>query len=133
MLDELGPDVRVWWSKITRLYTLQAEAGTYNGALDQIAAERSNLVVWDWPAAQAASGIAVSWGAIHLRRRGLPAAFGADGRRHHQPIRRRRPHRYGRRAAGSRRDRRGVPATRRCGCSTPATRPGRGWLRAARW
>ncbi len=67
VLDALGPDIDVWWSKITRLYTLQAEADAYNGALDLVARERGNLHVWDWPAARAANSIAVSWDAIHLR------------------------------------------------------------------
>jgi len=67
VLDAAGPDTMVWWSKITRLYTLQAEADAYNGALDLVASERSNLKVWDWPAAQASNGIALSWDAIHLR------------------------------------------------------------------
>ena len=55
VLDAAGPDTTVWWSKITRLYTLQAEADAYNGALDLVASERPNLKVWDWPAAQAAN------------------------------------------------------------------------------
>lgn len=67
VLDALSPGTTVWWSKITRLYTLQAEADAYNGALDLVARERGNLRVWDWPAARTERGIAVSWDAIHLR------------------------------------------------------------------
>ncbi len=67
VMDAIGPDKAVWWSKITRLYTLQAEADAYNAALELVAGERANLRLWDWPAAQAASGIALSWDAIHLR------------------------------------------------------------------
>jgi hypothetical protein len=67
MLDAIGPGKTVWWSKITRIYTLQAEANAYNGALDLVASERSNLKLWDWPAVRDATGIAVGWDGIHLR------------------------------------------------------------------
>ncbi len=67
VMDAIGPTKTVWWSKITRLYTLQAEADAYNAALELVAAERPNLRPWDWPSAQAAAGIALSWDAIHLR------------------------------------------------------------------
>lgn len=67
LLDAIGPGHQVWWSKITRLYTLSAEADAYNQALDLVAAERGNLHVWDWPAVQGANGIALSWDFIHLR------------------------------------------------------------------
>lgn len=66
VMDAIGPGKTVWWSKITRLYTLRAEADAYNGALDLVASERSNLKLWDWPAVQAATGIALSWDSIHL-------------------------------------------------------------------
>lgn len=66
LLDVIGPDATVWWSKITRLYTLQAEADAYNAALDLVATERSNLRVWDWPAAQRAGSVPLAWDAIHL-------------------------------------------------------------------
>ncbi|MFN8023243.1 MAG: SGNH/GDSL hydrolase family protein [Acidimicrobiales bacterium] len=67
VLDAIGPGHTVWWSRITRLYTLQAEADAYNAALDLVAAERGNLRIWDWPAAQAANAIPLSWDAIHVR------------------------------------------------------------------
>ena len=67
MLDAIGPDRQVWWSKITRIFTLTAEAQAYNEALDLVAAERQNLHIWDWPAAQVATGIALGWDGIHLR------------------------------------------------------------------
>jgi hypothetical protein len=66
LLDAIGPGRTVWWSKITRIYTLGAEAAAYNAALDLVAAERSNLRVWDWPAAQAGAGIRLSGDGIHL-------------------------------------------------------------------
>lgn len=66
LLDAIGPGHTVWWSRITRLYTLQGEADAFNGALDLVAAERGNLRVWDWPTVRAANGIPVSWDGIHL-------------------------------------------------------------------
>ncbi len=63
LLDVIGPDRTVWWSKITRTFDL---ALPYNQALEIVAAERSNLRVWDWPAAQQANGIPLG-DAIHLR------------------------------------------------------------------
>lgn len=63
LLDVIGPDRHVWWSKITRPFGGVA----YNQALDLVASERSNLVVWDWPAAQQASGAALGPDYIHLR------------------------------------------------------------------
>ena len=67
LLDAIGPGHTVWWSKITRLFTLQPEAAAFNGALDLVSSERSDLRVWDWPAARAANSIALSWDSIHLR------------------------------------------------------------------
>jgi hypothetical protein len=67
MMDAIGPGHTVWWSKITRLYTLQAEADAYNGALELVASERDNLRLWDWPAAQVAQALPLSWDFIHLR------------------------------------------------------------------
>lgn len=67
VLDAIGPGHTVWWSRITRLYTLQAEADAYNGALALVASERGNLKIWDWPAVQATNAIPLSWDSIHLR------------------------------------------------------------------
>ena len=64
LLDQIGPGPTVVWGKITHLYAGHANA--WNAALDQAAAERSNLVLWDWPAAQVAHGIALSGDRIHL-------------------------------------------------------------------
>jgi hypothetical protein len=51
------PNARVWWAKIVHR---SFPSGTYssgmlgwNAALDQVAAERPNLVLWDWPTALA--------------------------------------------------------------------------------
>jgi hypothetical protein len=43
-----------------------AEAHAWNTALQLVASQRSNLIVWDWPAAQAANGVALSSDRIHL-------------------------------------------------------------------
>jgi hypothetical protein len=67
LLDAIGPGHTVWWSRITRLFTQQADADAFNGALELVAAERGNLRLWDWPAARNANDIAMSWDGIHLR------------------------------------------------------------------
>lgn len=64
LLDEIGPDRTVVWGKVTHLYASHANA--WNTALEQVAAERTNLRLWDWPAAQQAHGIALSGDRIHL-------------------------------------------------------------------
>lgn len=64
LLDQIGPGPTVVWGKITHLYAGHANA--WNTALEQVAAERTNLVLWDWPAAQVAHGIALSGDRIHL-------------------------------------------------------------------
>jgi hypothetical protein len=60
LLDEITaeyPNARVWWAKIVhKLYPSgQYSSGMlgWNLALDQVAAERPNLVLWDWPTALA--------------------------------------------------------------------------------
>jgi hypothetical protein len=64
LLDAIGPNHTVWWSKITRPLDL---AVPYNQALDLVAAERGNLRIWDWPAAQQANAVALGPDFIHLR------------------------------------------------------------------
>lgn len=64
LLDVIGPGRQVWWPLITM--TDPAEAHAWNTALQLVASQRSNLVVWDWPAAQAANGVAMSSDRIHL-------------------------------------------------------------------
>jgi hypothetical protein len=63
LLDVIGPDHTVWWSKITRPF----DGVAYNQALDLVASERSNLRLWDWPAAQQANAVALGPDHIHLR------------------------------------------------------------------
>ena len=64
MLDQIGPTPTVVWGKITHLNARHAAA--WNTALDQVAAERTNLLLWDWPTAQQVHGIALSGDRIHL-------------------------------------------------------------------
>lgn len=64
LMDQIGPEPTVVWGKITHLYAGHANA--WNTALAQVAAQRTNLVLWDWPAAQTAHGIALSGDRIHL-------------------------------------------------------------------
>jgi hypothetical protein len=61
MLDAIGPTATVWWPKTNfnkayAKYTINYEASLgWNLALDKAAAQRKNLVVWDWPTALATS------------------------------------------------------------------------------
>jgi hypothetical protein len=64
LLDVVGPGRQVWWPLITM--TDPAEAHAWNTALQLVASQRPNLIVWDWPAAQAANGVAMSSDRIHL-------------------------------------------------------------------
>jgi hypothetical protein len=56
VIDAVGPGHHIWWPQITRFYTHQAEADTWNLALAQIDAERVDFTTWDWPAVLAAEG-----------------------------------------------------------------------------
>jgi hypothetical protein len=66
LLDVIGPTATVWWPKINfsatlgnsaiPTYRLNYESSlAWNLALDKAAAQRKNLVVWDWPRALATS------------------------------------------------------------------------------
>lgn len=80
VVDAIGPGRRIWWPKITRLYTYRHQADAWNAALDQVAAERPDFFTWDWPAEMAAHPDAYgSWDGTHLypdgyRRRSLVMA-----------------------------------------------------------
>lgn len=53
LLDVIGPEVEVWWPKLTTVdYT---RAAAWDTALDVAAQQRPNLFVWDWPAALASA------------------------------------------------------------------------------
>ena len=64
LMDVVGPGRQVWWPLITM--TDQAEANAWNSALQLVASQRSNLVIWDWPTAQVANGVSMSSDRIHL-------------------------------------------------------------------
>jgi hypothetical protein len=64
LMDVIGPGRQVWWPLITM--TDPAEANAWNTALQLVASQRPNLIVWDWPTAQAANGVALSSDRIHL-------------------------------------------------------------------
>ena len=80
VVDAIGPGHRIWWPKITRLYTYQHQADAWNTALDQVAAERPDFSTWDWPAEMRAHpDVYGSWDGTHLypdgyRRRSLVMA-----------------------------------------------------------
>lgn len=64
------PDAKVWWAKVvhTDFWTSAPSAGmvNWNRALDDAASRLGGrLVVWDWPAALAASGIITDLGNVH--------------------------------------------------------------------
>ncbi len=66
LLDEIGPDHRVFWPNITRSAVGARDYQTvWNSALEAVAAERPELIVWDW-ATLYAGGEFPSGDRIHL-------------------------------------------------------------------
>lgn len=68
LMDQLGPRPTVVWGKITHLDGRLASA--WNAALDLVASERANLVLWDWPVTQIRQRIPLSADRIHLPNHG---------------------------------------------------------------
>ena len=64
LLDEIGPEREVWWSKITM--PSNAEAVPWNNALEVVAATHPNLRLWDWPTIQVANKIPIAGDNVHL-------------------------------------------------------------------
>ena len=63
-MDVAGPDHEVWWAlQTTRIPEYQV---AWNQALQIVAAERPNLMLWDWPSIVAAQGIPLSADNTHL-------------------------------------------------------------------
>ena len=56
VIDALGPGHHIWWPQITRLYTHQAEADTWNTALAEFDAARDDFTTWDWPSVLVTDG-----------------------------------------------------------------------------
>lgn len=64
LMDVIGPRPSVFWPMVTTADPRDSAA--WNTALVLAAAERPNLVVWDWPSARVAAGIPLSWDNTHL-------------------------------------------------------------------
>ena len=56
VIDAVGPGHHIWWPQITRLYTRQDEADTWNTALAEFDAARDDFTTWDWPSVLVADG-----------------------------------------------------------------------------
>ena len=68
LLDEIGPDHRVFWPNITRSAAGARDyQAVWNAALEAVAAERPELIVWDWATLYAGGGFP-SGDRIHLSR-----------------------------------------------------------------
>lgn len=66
LLDEIGPDHRVWWANITRSAASGRDyQAIWNSALDEVASRRPELRVWDWASIYAGGGFP-SGDRIHL-------------------------------------------------------------------
>ncbi|HWM18073.1 MAG TPA: SGNH/GDSL hydrolase family protein [Ilumatobacteraceae bacterium] len=65
VIDALGPGHHIWWPQITRFYTHQAEADTWNAALAEFDAARDDFTTWDWPSVLVAESFDVYDG-VHL-------------------------------------------------------------------
>ena len=65
VLDAIGPGHRIWWPKITRFPTFAHQAAAWNQALDELAAERDDLFLWDWPTVMYAE-VEYAWDHTHL-------------------------------------------------------------------
>jgi hypothetical protein len=64
MMERLGTTPTVLWPLISHFYPADSEM--WNAALERVAADYPNLVLWDWPAARVAAGIPIAWDNIHL-------------------------------------------------------------------
>lgn len=71
LIDKIGPSTTVWWAKVNQQLLPYGAFSSgmlgWNLALDQVAAARPNLVVWDWPTALATADppISMDVGRIH--------------------------------------------------------------------
>lgn len=65
LMDIIGPDRQVWWSLIS--VPDPERERTWNDALRTVAAQRSNLILWDWPEVQASKQVPMGADGIHLQ------------------------------------------------------------------
>lgn len=56
LVNAIGPGHRIWWPKITRFYTHEAQQNAWNQALDRVDHERDDFWTWDWPFEMAHGG-----------------------------------------------------------------------------
>ena len=63
-MDTAGTDHEVWWALQTA--AIASNQAAWNEALQIVADERPNLTLWDWPAIQPGSGIALAADNTHL-------------------------------------------------------------------
>jgi hypothetical protein len=71
LMERIGTTATVLWPMISHFY--EADSEMWNAALDRVAADYPNLVLWDWPAARVAAGIPIAWDNIHLPHSGAYA------------------------------------------------------------
>jgi len=64
LVDTIGAEHEIWWSKITM--TNQSDADAWNNALVAVTAQRPNLRLWEWPTIRVAAGIPIAGDNIHL-------------------------------------------------------------------
>ena len=64
LLDTIGSDHEVWWSKITM--PTDVEAVPWNNALEAVAASYPNLRLWDWPTIRVANNVPIAGDNVHL-------------------------------------------------------------------
>lgn len=65
LMDIIGPDRQVWWSMIS--VPDPEREKTWNDALRAVAAQRSNLILWDWPEVQSTQSVPMAPDGIHLQ------------------------------------------------------------------
>lgn len=63
-MDTAGADHEVWWALQTAAIASNQQA--WNQALQIVAAERPNLMLWDWPTIRVAQGIGIAADNTHL-------------------------------------------------------------------
>ncbi len=64
LVETIGADHEIWWSKITM--TDQSHADAWNNALIAVAGRNPNLRLWDWPLVRVGAGIPIASDNIHL-------------------------------------------------------------------